>query len=79
MRPVRIKGRQYLGIEEKTRKQVWHDFEWSGTFHQWGIQSVEDSAGNMNDSMAIVEDAKGKIHMIAPEFVTFIDVPHTLP
>lgn len=68
---MKINGRRYLGTNEKTRRQQWEDFTWHGLFHQWGVQSVEDREGNMNNTMAIVEDSSGKVHMVEPEFVQF--------
>lgn len=67
LRRAKIRQKKYLGIDEKTFKQKYEWVEWFGWFHEWGLQSF-DSA--YTDSMAIIEDEKGQIHMVEPEFVT---------
>lgn len=42
-----------------------------GYFHQWGMQAAELNDGNINWSIAIVEDQDGVIHTPLPECVEF--------
>ncbi len=46
-----------------------------GLFHQWGFtyEEIGDTAGNR--SVAIVEDEKGKINLVTPENIQFINNP----
>lgn len=42
-------------------------------FHAWGVEYEEFNTGPGNFSVAIVEDAHGKVHTFQPEQITFLD------
>lgn len=44
-------------------------------FHGWGQTYTEFESGPGNYTVGIVEDVNGKIHLINPEDIKFIDKP----
>lgn len=52
-------------IKETTSMIAW--------FHQWGVNYEEFETGPGNFSVAIVEDAHGKVHTFPADRITFLD------
>lgn len=54
-------------------KQLYKYTVIEGKFHQWGITSEEHETNFGNYTVAIVEDDKGFIHSVLPDFIQFIN------
>lgn len=73
MRRVKVRQKKYIGFDPTTAKAVYDYIEKLAFFHTWGVSSVEDGGGNMNDSQAIVEYDCGSVGMVDPHMVIFLD------
>lgn len=47
--------------------------EFDGLFHGFGTDLKENHHGFHKETVAIIEDPSGKIHMIHPKFIQFTD------
>lgn len=47
--------------------------EQEGLFHRWGDEIVtdEETGAKLQKTVGIIEDAKGEIHKVEPEFIKF--------
>lgn len=45
--------------------------EFTGWFHEWGVDSYEVQNGVVTHSVAIVEDNEGQTHLVHPTLVEF--------
>ena len=65
----------------RVNAQIFKNGKWvsiSGNFHQWGLDSIEESNGHCtNFSVAIIELDNGNIVFSPPEKVVFINDPET--
>ena len=51
---------------------VWINAQ-SGIFHEWGHDTIETEHGITNQSVAIVEDNEGSIHLVKPSHIRFLN------